>query len=43
MLLQAGVCSNFLCSAEPGSPIQIAGPSGKILLLPEKDPSTGQS
>lgn len=34
-----GVCSNFLCDASPGTPIQVAGPIGKTMLLPE-DPTT---
>ena len=33
-----GICSNFLCDAKPGDKVQIVGPSGKILLLPEEDP-----
>lgn len=33
-----GVCSNFLCDALPGSKVQVAGPIGKTMLLPE-DPS----
>uniref|UniRef100_K4ACE0 Ferredoxin--NADP reductase, chloroplastic n=1 Tax=Setaria italica TaxID=4555 RepID=K4ACE0_SETIT len=34
-----GVCSNFLCNAKPGDKIQLTGPSGKIMLLPEEDPN----
>jgi ferredoxin--NADP+ reductase len=34
-----GVCSNFLCDSKPGDKIKIAGPSGKIMLLPEDDPN----
>ncbi|KAL8170583.1 hypothetical protein V2J09_022387 [Rumex salicifolius] len=40
-----GICSNFLCNSKPGDKVQIAvgvafaGPSGKIMLLPEKDPN----
>lgn len=34
-----GICSNFLCDSKPGDKVQIAGPSGKIMLLPEDDPS----
>ncbi|KAJ3670011.1 hypothetical protein LUZ60_010335 [Juncus effusus] len=33
-----GVCSNFLCDSKPGDKIQMTGPSGKIMLLPEDDP-----
>jgi len=33
-----GVCSNFLCDAEPGHEILMTGPTGKVLLMPE-DPS----
>lgn len=33
-----GVCSNFLCDAKPGDKVQITGPSGKVMLLPESDP-----
>ncbi|CAM6090309.1 unnamed protein product [Calypogeia fissa] len=32
-----GICSNFLCDAKPGDQVQITGPSGKVLLLPEED------
>jgi ferredoxin--NADP+ reductase len=35
---KAGVCSNFLCDVEPGTQVQVAGPVGKTMLLPE-DPS----
>jgi len=34
-----GICSNFLCNAPPHTPVQIAGPIGKTMLLPE-DPDT---
>ncbi|KAG4990303.1 hypothetical protein JHK87_023760 [Glycine soja] len=34
-----GICSNFLCNSKPGDKIQITGPSGKIMLLPEDDPN----
>ncbi|VFQ97394.1 unnamed protein product [Cuscuta campestris] len=34
-----GVCSNFLCDSNPGDKVQITGPSGKIMLLPEDNPS----
>ena len=36
---KAGVCSNFLCNALPGTTIKVAGPVGKTMLLP-KDPTT---
>jgi len=34
-----GICSNFLCDAKPGAEVQMTGPTGKVMLLPE-DPST---
>ncbi|KAH0436581.1 hypothetical protein IEQ34_026363 [Dendrobium chrysotoxum] len=34
-----GVCSNFLCDAKPGDKVQLTGPSGKVMLLPEDDPT----
>ena len=30
-----GVCSNFLCSAKSGDTVQVAGPVGKTMLLPD--------
>eukprot|EP01024_Parvocaulis_polyphysoides_P007575 TRINITY_DN12250_c0_g2_i1.p1 TRINITY_DN12250_c0_g2~~TRINITY_DN12250_c0_g2_i1.p1 ORF type:complete len:378 (+),score=47.65 TRINITY_DN12250_c0_g2_i1:105-1136(+) len=33
-----GICSNFLCDAQPGQEISMTGPTGKILLMPE-DPN----
>ncbi|CAO2835169.1 unnamed protein product [Amaranthus hypochondriacus] len=33
-----GICSNFLCDSKPGDKVQITGPSGKVMLLPE-DPN----
>ena len=33
-----GICSNFLCDAKPGDEIEMTGPTGKILLMPE-DPN----
>ena len=33
-----GICSNFLCDAKPGDKINLTGPSGKVMLLPE-DPN----
>jgi len=34
-----GVCSNFLCDASPGDELKLTGPSGKVMLIPEKDPN----
>merc|ERR1712187_136943 len=34
-----GVCSNFLCDSQPGQELKLTGPSGKVMLIPEKDPS----
>jgi ferredoxin--NADP+ reductase len=33
-----GVCSNFLCDTKPGDEVMLTGPSGKVMLIPEKDP-----
>merc|ERR1712099_148790 len=33
-----GICSNFLCDAKPGDVIDLTGPSGKVMLLPD-DPN----
>jgi len=33
--VKAGVCSGFLCDAPPGTPVSLAGPVGKTMLLPE--------
>lgn len=30
-----GICSNFLCDAKPGDEIEMTGPTGKVLLMPE--------
>merc|ERR1719456_1627292 len=35
-----GVCSNWICDAKPGDEIQLTGPTGKVMLMPEEDPST---
>ena len=35
-----GVCSNFLCDTKPGANVKMTGPSGKVMLMPEKDPKT---
>lgn len=34
-----GVCSNFLCDSKPGNEIQLTGPAGKVMLMPEKNPN----
>ena len=34
-----GVCSNFLCDAMPGTTVEVAGPVGKTMVLPD-DPTT---
>merc|ERR1712054_161425 len=34
-----GVCSNFLCDTKPGQNVKMTGPSGKVMLMPEKDPN----
>eukprot|EP00632_Arachnochrysis_sp_CCMP2950_P003484 CAMPEP_0185710214 /NCGR_PEP_ID=MMETSP1164-20130828/30219_1 /TAXON_ID=1104430 /ORGANISM="Chrysoreinhardia sp, Strain CCMP2950" /LENGTH=443 /DNA_ID=CAMNT_0028377719 /DNA_START=76 /DNA_END=1407 /DNA_ORIENTATION=- len=33
-----GVCSNFLCDATPGDVVDVTGPIGKAMLLPEDEP-----
>lgn len=33
-----GVCSNYLCDAQPGDEVKMTGPSGKVMLLPEATP-----
>lgn len=35
-----GVCSNYLCDSKPGDEINLTGPAGKVMLLPEKEPAT---
>lgn len=35
-----GICSNFLCDSTPGTQVQMTGPAGKVMLLPEQDPTT---
>ena len=35
-----GICSNFLCDTNPGDEIQMTGPAGKVMLMPEEDPTT---
>ena len=33
-----GVCSNFLCDAQPGDEVALTGPFGRNFLLPERAP-----
>jgi ferredoxin--NADP+ reductase len=35
-----GICSNFLCDTQAGDEVNMTGPAGKVMLLPEKDPTT---
>jgi ferredoxin--NADP+ reductase len=35
-----GICSNYLCDSRPGNNVKMTGPSGKVMLMPEKDPTT---
>merc|ERR1712021_15392 len=35
-----GICSNFLCDTKPGEEVSMTGPAGKVMLMPEQDPST---
>jgi len=35
-----GVCSNYLCDATAGTEVKMTGPAGKVMLMPEEDPST---
>lgn len=35
-----GICSNFLCDTKPGDDVQMTGPAGKVMLMPEEDPTT---
>jgi len=35
-----GICSNFLCDTKPGDKVDMTGPAGKVMLLPEEDPTT---
>ena len=34
-----GLCSNYLCDAKPGTEVQLTGPTGKVMLMPEATPS----
>jgi len=35
-----GVCSNFLCDTKAGDTVNMTGPVGKVMLMPEEDPKT---
>jgi len=35
-----GVCSNFLCDTSAGDEVKMTGPVGKVMLMPEEDPTT---
>ena len=35
-----GICSNFLCDTQPGDEVNLTGPAGKVMLMPEEDPKT---
>eukprot|EP00529_Nitzschia_sp_RCC80_P020167 CAMPEP_0113453338 /NCGR_PEP_ID=MMETSP0014_2-20120614/7306_1 /TAXON_ID=2857 /ORGANISM="Nitzschia sp." /LENGTH=417 /DNA_ID=CAMNT_0000344729 /DNA_START=108 /DNA_END=1361 /DNA_ORIENTATION=- /assembly_acc=CAM_ASM_000159 len=35
-----GICSNFLCDTKPGDEVNMTGPAGKVMLMPEEDPKT---
>jgi ferredoxin--NADP+ reductase len=35
-----GICSNFLCDTNPGDEVMMTGPAGKVMLMPEEDPTT---
>jgi ferredoxin--NADP+ reductase len=35
-----GICSNFLCDTKAGEEVQMTGPAGKVMLMPEEDPTT---
>jgi ferredoxin--NADP+ reductase len=35
-----GICSNFLCDTKAGDKVQMTGPAGKVMLMPEEDPAT---
>jgi ferredoxin--NADP+ reductase len=35
-----GICSNFLCDTKPGAEVDMTGPAGKVMLMPEEDPDT---
>jgi len=33
------ICSNFLCDTNPGDDVMLTGPAGKVMLMPEEDPT----
>jgi len=35
-----GICSNFLCDTKPGDEVNMTGPAGKVMLMPEEKPDT---
>jgi len=35
-----GICSNFLCDTTAGDEVKMTGPAGKVMLMPEEDPTT---
>jgi ferredoxin--NADP+ reductase len=35
-----GICSNFLCDTKPGNEVNLTGPAGKVMLMPEENPKT---
>lgn len=35
-----GVCSNYLCDSKPGDELKLTGPTGNVMLMPEKEPKT---
>jgi len=35
-----GICSNFLCDTQAGDEVKMTGPAGKVMLMPEEDPTT---
>merc|ERR1712051_969067 len=35
-----GICSNFLCDTQPGDEVNMTGPAGKVMLMPEEKPDT---
>jgi len=35
-----GICSNFVCDTQAGDEVNMTGPAGKVMLMPEEDPIT---